>query len=84
MMALGLGSALLLRLNSAQATSITLETGIQNSTLAMLIATSFLQDDELAVPAALYSLVMYVTATVVVIMRRRSARLARATAEQGA
>ncbi|MEH6500255.1 MAG: bile acid:sodium symporter family protein [Pseudoalteromonas distincta] len=84
MMALGSGSALLLRLNSAQTTSITLETGIQNSTLAMLIATSFLQDDELAVPAALYSLVMYVTATVVVIMRRRSARRARILAEQGA
>lgn len=84
MMALGLGSALLLRLDSAQSTSIMLETGIQNSTLAMLIATSFLQDDELALPAALYSLVMYVTATVVVIMRRRSARLDRIAAEQGA
>ena len=71
MMGLGLVFALSLRLNSAQSISITLETGIQNSTLAMLIATSFLQDEQLAVPAALYSLVMYVSATIVVVMRRR-------------
>lgn len=82
MMGLGLASALLLRLDSAQSTSITLETGIQNSTLAMLIATSFLQDEQLAVPAALYSLVMYVTATLVVIMRRRGWAVARRTAQQ--
>lgn len=80
MMALGLGAALLLQLNSAQTTAITLETGIQNSTLAMLIATSFLQDDQLAVPAALYSLVMYVTATLVVIARRRGWSPGRAVA----
>ncbi len=83
MMALGLTSALLLRLDAAQSTSITLETGIQNSTLAMLIATSFLQDEQLAVPAALYSLVMYVTATLVVVMRRRGWNFGRAAATQG-
>lgn len=82
MMGLGLASALLLRLDDAQSTSITLETGIQNSTLAMLIATSFLQDEQLAVPAALYSLVMYVTATLVVIMRRRGWTVARRAAQQ--
>lgn len=82
MMGLGFASALLLRLDSAQSTSITLETGIQNSTLAMLIATSFLKDEQLALPAALYSLVMYVTATLVVIMRRRGWTVARRAAQQ--
>ncbi|PKM31073.1 MAG: bile acid:sodium symporter [Gammaproteobacteria bacterium HGW-Gammaproteobacteria-11] len=82
MMALGMVSALLLRLDGAQATSITLETGIQNSTLAMLIATSFLQDEQLAVPAALYSLVMYVTATLVVVYRRRGMAISAKVAVQ--
>ena len=49
----------------------------------MLIATSFLQDEQLAVPAALYSLVMYVTATLVVVMRRRGWNFGRAAATQG-
>lgn len=71
MMAVGLLAALAMRLNSAQTTSITLEMGIQNSTLAILVATSFLQDQRLAVPAALYSMVMYVTAMAVVAFRRR-------------
>lgn len=82
MMALGWGAALSLRLDAAQSTSITLETGIQNSTLAMLIATSFLQDEQLAVPAALYSLVMYVTAILVVVMRRRGLAIGRRAAVQ--
>ena len=79
MMAVGLLASLAMRLNAAQATSITLEMGIQNSTLAMLVATSFLQDERLAVPAALYSMVMYVTAVSVVAFRRR--RLASGEAE---
>lgn len=78
MLTLGLLLALALRLNAAQTTSITLETGIQNSTLAILIATSFLQDEQLAVPAALYSLVMYVSAGLVVLVRRRQQAVAAA------
>lgn len=73
MLALGLCAARLLRLETAQATAIALETGIQNSTLAILIASTFLADDRLAVPAALYSISMYLSAGLFVLLRRRSA-----------
>jgi BASS family bile acid:Na+ symporter len=60
------------RLSSAQTTSISLEVGIQNSTLAMLIATTLLHSPEMALPAAIYSLVMYITGGFVVGLRYRS------------
>ena len=71
MMGLGLGAALAFGLNARQATSITLETGIQNSTLAILVATTFLHDSQLAIPAALYSLIMYLSAGIVIGFRYR-------------
>lgn len=44
------------------ATAISFEIGIHNSTLAMFIALSVLSNFQLALPAALYSVSMYVTA----------------------
>lgn len=78
MMVLGNLSARLFRLNDAQTTSITIEVGIQNSTLAILVATSVLAVPEMAVPAAMYSLAMYATSIALIVRRRR--RLA--TAQQ--
>lgn len=60
------------KLNTEQTTSVSLEIGIQNSTLAMLIATSLLNSPEMALPAAVYSLVMYITGAFVIGLRHRS------------
>lgn len=51
-------------LDKPMATAIGYEIGIHNSTLAMFIAISVLNDFQLALPAALYSASMYLTATV--------------------
>lgn len=83
MMSIGFLAARAFRLNGDQSTSITIEIGIQNSTLAILVATSFLNNPEIAVPAAVYSLVMYLSGGVVVGLRRRQRRLALATTPGG-
>jgi BASS family bile acid:Na+ symporter len=59
------------RLNAAQTTSISLEIGIQNSALAMLIATSLLNSPDMALPPAIYTLVMYITGGFVIALRYR-------------
>ncbi len=46
------------RLNSAIQKTISIEVGIQNSALAIVIASSLLNSNEMAIPAALYSPVM--------------------------
>ncbi|PSN20405.1 bile acid:sodium symporter [filamentous cyanobacterium CCP5] len=61
-MALGYGIAALAKLDGASATSITIEVGIQNGTLAIAIASAptFLNSPAMAIPAAIYSLLMFV------------------------
>lgn len=50
-------------LDKPVATAISFEVGIHNATLAMFIALSVLGNFQLALPAAIYSISMYVTAT---------------------
>lgn len=64
--------ARLAKLNEAQSTSITIEIGIQNSTLAMLIATAFLSNPAMAIPAAIYSVIMFASSAVLIYLRRPS------------
>ena len=45
------------------ATAISFEIGIHNSTLSLFIALSVLNNFQLALPSAIYSVAMYVTAT---------------------
>jgi BASS family bile acid:Na+ symporter len=52
----------LARLKKKQATAIGMEIGIHNGTLAIAIATNLLKDTRMAMPAAIYSLIMFVTA----------------------
>lgn len=67
--------ARLSRLDQRQATAIAMELGIHNSTLAIAVATVF--SDELAVPAAVYSVFMFLTAGAFArLMLRRNLRLA--------
>lgn len=70
MMIVGSLIAICFHLNDSQRASITVEVGIQNSTLAILIATTVLNDGAMAVPAAMYSLVMYITGGSFIVWRR--------------
>jgi len=63
-MSVGFVAPLLARLPRWQATAITMEIGIHNGTLAIAIAASplLLNNGTMAIPAAVYSLIMLVTA----------------------
>jgi len=62
-LSLGYGGARLLRLDQRQAIVSVLEVGIHNTTVALTIALSVLDSAEVAIPSAVYSLIMYVFAT---------------------
>ncbi|MEL6320120.1 MAG: bile acid:sodium symporter family protein [Cyanobacteria bacterium J06626_14] len=65
-MALGFAIATLAKLDIRSAKSITIEVGIQNGTLAIAIASAplFLNAPTMAIPAAIYALIMYPTSAV--------------------
>ncbi|MDG1803760.1 bile acid:sodium symporter family protein [Flavicella sp.] len=65
-MALGFYSSKFFQLNLKQSISITIESGIQNGTLAIVIATSILQQTAMSIPAAVYSLLMFLTSGVLI------------------
>jgi len=60
-MAVGYLAARLFQLNIKQSISIIIESGIQNGTLAIVIATTILKQNDMSVPPALYSLLMFFT-----------------------
>ena len=60
---LGYAGARLARLDQPQAVASSMEVGIHNTTIALTIALSVLDSTEVAVPAAVYSILMYVLAT---------------------
>ena len=59
----------LMSLSSRQSVSISIESGIQNGTLAIAIATITLEMSELAIAGAIYSLIMFVTGVAIISMR---------------
>jgi BASS family bile acid:Na+ symporter len=60
---LGYAGARLLRLDKRQAIASSMEVGIHNTTVALTIALSVLDSTEVAIPSAVYSILMYVLAT---------------------
>ncbi|MEM1122717.1 MAG: bile acid:sodium symporter family protein, partial [Bacteroidota bacterium] len=58
-MGLGFATAKYFRLNLPQSISIAIESGIQNSTLAIVIATNILAQNDMSLPAAIYGLMMF-------------------------
>ncbi|GAA1729607.1 bile acid:sodium symporter family protein [Aeromicrobium alkaliterrae] len=62
-LSLGYAGARVLRLDHAQAVASSMEIGIHNTTIALTIALSVLDSTEVAIPAAVYSILMYVLAT---------------------
>nr|WP_277612297.1 bile acid:sodium symporter [Dietzia sp. SLG310A2-38A2] len=64
------------RLRRAEQIAIAVEFGIKNTTLTLLIAFTVIGDEEVGLAAAVYSIVMYVTAFLVVYGGRRLMRTA--------
>ena len=65
-MGLGFATAKLFKLNFKNVISITIESGIQNGTLAFVIATSILGHVEMAIPTVAYSMWMFVTGGILI------------------
>ena len=65
-MALGYYSGKLFKLTTAQTTSITLEVGLQNSTLSMFMALTLLANYKMSFTPAIYTLIMLFTAGILV------------------
>jgi BASS family bile acid:Na+ symporter len=63
-------------LDKPTATAISFEIGIHNSTLAIFVAANVLGSFEIALPAAVYSISMYITATLfgLLVIRRSAGR----------
>lgn len=65
-MFLGYLGARLFKINTPRSVTIAIGTGFQNSTLALVIATSFMHDPTIAIPPAIYTVVMFTAAFVVI------------------
>jgi BASS family bile acid:Na+ symporter len=59
MLALGFAAALAVRLPQRQAVTLGIETAVQNATLALVVASSILQQDAMSIPGAVYGVLMY-------------------------
>jgi len=62
MLLIGYISARVTQLNITQSITISIETGIQNGTLGIMIASTLLHNDVMAISPAIYSLIMFMTA----------------------
>ena len=71
-MAAGFAISKMLNLKVAQQICIAIEVGIQNGTLAIAITAGILKDAEMAIPAAIYSLFMYLTGFAVIFYSKNS------------
>lgn len=68
---LGLGLGRLFALSKKQSLSLAIETGIQNGTLGIVVAATFLQNSAMTIPSAIYSLIMFGTALLVIFWGNR-------------
>ena len=65
-MLVGFATAKLTKLNLAQSLTISIESGIQNGTMAIAIASGILMNENYAIAPAVYSLIMFFTGGVVI------------------
>jgi bile acid:Na+ symporter, BASS family len=68
----GLFAGKLFQLSLAQRVCIAIEVGIQNGTLAIAITAGLLNNPDMAVPAAVYSLMMNITAAGMILFGRKA------------
>lgn len=66
MLLIGYLTARFSRLNLRQSITISIESGIQNGTLGIMIASTLLHNDVMAISPAIYSLIMFMTAGVII------------------
>lgn len=69
---LGLGLGTMFALSSKDGLTLGIEIGIQNATMAMLIAISFLNAPDYAISAGVYGLVMYIVPAVIIFIVKKS------------
>ncbi|MGB5556346.1 MAG: bile acid:sodium symporter family protein [Flavobacteriaceae bacterium] len=69
-MALGFMLAVIFKLTKPQAISISIETGIQNGTLAITLATIALNNAEYAIVPVIYGLLMFFTAAILIFISK--------------
>lgn len=69
-MTIGFLLAILFKLTKPQAISISIETGIQNGTLAITLATIALNNAEYSIVPAVYGLLMFFTGAIIIFLRK--------------
>jgi BASS family bile acid:Na+ symporter len=74
-MGLGYLTARLFKLNLKSAISITVESGIQNGTLAFVIATSILNNVEMGIPTGAYAIWMFITGGILMWLLGKRAKI---------
>jgi BASS family bile acid:Na+ symporter len=67
-MIIGFASAYLFKLPLRQRISISIESGIQNGTLALFITLSIFQNNAMSIPPAIYSLIMFGTGFMMIML----------------
>jgi len=71
MLTLGFAVAWAARLSYRQSVTLGIETAVQNAALALVIASTVLKDDAMAIPGALYGVLMYAGGLVFALAMRR-------------
>jgi BASS family bile acid:Na+ symporter len=71
MLLIGFAVAWMARLSRTQSVTLGIETAVQNAALALVIASSVLKDDAMAIPGALYGVLMYAGGLVFALGMRR-------------
>lgn len=74
MLALGFAMAWAARLPYRQSVTLGIETAVQNAALALVIASSVLKEDAMAIPGAVYGVLMYAGGLVFALLMRRLGR----------
>ncbi len=73
---LGFLLAKLFLLPKNQQMTISIESGIQNGTLGIMIAATLLKNSEMTIPIAIYSLIMFFTAAFIIILAKKQRKAA--------
>ena len=71
MLAVGFVMARAMRLSRSQSVTLGIETAVQNAALALVIASTVLKDDAMAIPGALYGVLMYAGGLLFALAMRR-------------
>ena len=74
MLSIGFGVAWAARLSYRQSVTLGIETAVQNAALSLVIASTVLKDDAMAIPGALYGVLMYAGGLVFAMAMRQFTR----------